>query len=293
MITDRVPQNENSSRLNRSLWPRQRLGGSTVLYYILLLVAVVAFLYYLYAFRQAALLYLPLLLQGTWVTLFISVLSALLAVVFGLIGGLGSLSRWRLLRWVTQIYVEVIRGTPLLVQILLWYFGIRLVLSNAGLDPHNLLFNFMTILQNNSLVPDDFDLYLYGILALSFNYGAYLTEVFRTGILSVDRGQTEAAVSLGLDSPQTMRHIVLPQAIRTIIPPLTNNFITLIQDSAFLSAIALLELEYRTIGFALPQTNPDQKMYVFVLGALLYLALCYPLSLLTRYFERRLAAGRS
>ena len=293
MITDRLRERENTSSLNRTLWPRQRVTGSTALYYVLLLVAVGAFLYYLYTYRQEALIYLPILLQGTLITLVISVLSALLAMIFGLIGGLGSLSRFPILRWITQIYVEVIRGTPLLVQILLWYFGIRLVLSNAGFDPHDLVFNAMTVLQNNSLVPDAFDSYFFGVLALSFNYGAYLTEVFRSGILSVEKGQTEAALSLGLDSRQTMRHIILPQAIRAIIPPLTNNFITLIQDSAFLSAIALLELEYRTIGFSLPQRDPNQKMYVFVLGALLYLALCYPLSLLTRYFERRLATGRS
>jgi His/Glu/Gln/Arg/opine family amino acid ABC transporter permease subunit len=278
--------------LRKQLWPRNRMVGSDYLYYLLLAVAVAAFLYYLYLYRGLSLLYLPLLLQGTLVTLVVSVLSIFFAIIFGLLGALGSFARWPVLRWIVRLYVELIRGTPLLVQISLWYFGVRIVLAQAGFDPYTMVFNFMTLLQNNSLVPDAFNVYFYGVLALSFNYGAYLTEVFRTGIASVDKGQHEAALSLGLDGRQTMRHIILPQAVRSVIPALTNNFITLIQDSAFLSAIALVELEYVTIGFALPQTDPNSKMFVFVLGALLYLALCYPLSLISRRFERHLMRDR-
>jgi His/Glu/Gln/Arg/opine family amino acid ABC transporter permease subunit len=292
MISDPLPEREASAGFRGNLWPRYRLSGSIYVYYFILIVAVGAFCSYLYSYKHVALLYLPQMLQGTLITLIVSLLSGIFAVLFGLIGGLGSLSRFRVVRWITHIYVEVVRGIPLLVQMLFWYFGIRLALSNIGIDPHTIVFNIMTVLQNNSLVPDAFDSYFYGIVALSVNYGAYLTEVFRTGILSVDKGQQEAAISLGLDTPQTMRHIVLPQAIRSVIPPLTNNFITLIQDSAFLSVVAVAELEYVTEGFALPQTNPNQKMFVFVLGALLYLVLCYPLSILARHFERRLAVSR-
>lgn len=275
-----------------NLWPRNRMVGADYLYYILLLVAVGAFVYYLFTYRSLSLLYLPALLGGTLATLIVSVISAILAILFGWFGALAHLSNIKPLHWLAVVYVELIRGTPLLVQLFLWYFGIRLVLSNNSFDPHTILFNVMTVLQSNSLVPDSFDAYFYGILGLSFNYGAYLTEVFRTGILSVDRGQSESAMSLGLDARQTMRHIILPQAVRVIIPPLTNNFITLIQDSAFLSAIAVIELEYVTIGFALPQTLPDQKMFVFILGGLLYLAMCYPLSVVARLMERRLSSDR-
>ncbi|GCE27375.1 hypothetical protein KDA_28590 [Dictyobacter alpinus] len=292
MISDTQRQRDQLSISKRNLWPRNRFVGADYLYIILLLIALGAFIYYLYTYRELALLYLPSLLGGTLVTLVMSVLSAIFACVFGLLGAMGSLSRFRVLRWISLGYVEIIRGTPLLVQLFLWYFGVRIVLSNLGFDPYILAFQGMTVLQSNSLVPDAFNSYFYGILALSFNYGAYLTEVFRSGILSVDKGQTEAALSLGLDARQTMRHIVLPQAIRTTIPPLTNNFITLIQDSAFLAVIAVVELEYITTGLALPQTDPNNKMFVFILGALLYLAMCYPLSLIARTTEHRLTVNR-
>ena len=120
---------------------------------------------------------------------------------------------------------------------------------------------------------------------------AYLTEVFRTGIESVPKGQTEAALSLGLNSRQSMRHIMLPQAIRITIPPFTNYFITLVQDTALLSVLGLIELDHNTFALALPQTDANIKLFVFILGALIYLAICYPLSLLARYLERRMATA--
>lgn len=292
MISESLRPANKPPDIKRNLWPRNHMVGADYLYCILLVVAIGAFGYYLYTYKGLALLYLPSLLGGTLVTLVMSVLSAIFAIIFGLVGAVGSLSRFRLLRWLSLIYVEIIRGTPLLVQLFLWYFGVRIALSNLGFDPYTLVFNGMTVLQSNSLVPTDFNSYFYGVLGLSFNYGAYLTEVFRAGILSVEAGQTEAALSLGMDSRQTMRHIILPQAIRVTIPPLTNNFITLIQDSAFLSILAIVELEYVTTGLALPQVDPNNKMFVFVLGALLYLAMCYPLSLIARTLERRLAAAR-
>lgn len=187
-------------------------------FYIVAALALGAFVYYIISFRHLSLLYLPIFLQMTGVTLVISIISMVFAVIFGLLGALGRLSRVPVIRWLATTYVEVVRGTPVLVQLLLWYYGIGLLLSNIGFDPYQTAFNFMTLLQNNSLVPDAFNGYFYGILGLSFNYGAYLTEVFRTGIESVDKGQSEAALSLGMNSVQTMRHIILPQAIRLTIP---------------------------------------------------------------------------
>lgn len=270
---------------------RGRLVTLDYLFYALAALALFAFIYYLYTFRQLAGLYLPVFLQGTLTTLVISLLSIVLATIFGFVGALGRLSRFSPIRWLAITYVEVVRGTPVLVQLLLWYYGVGFVLSSIGFDPYSAAFQFMTALQNNSLVPDAFNGYFYGILGLSFNYGAYLTEVFRTGIETVDKGQTEAGLSLGLNSRQIMRHIVLPQAIRITIPPFTNYFITLIQDSALLSVLSLIELEHVTYALALPQINADNKMFVFILGALFYLILCYPLSLLARYFERRMAVA--
>ncbi|GCE13739.1 amino acid ABC transporter permease [Tengunoibacter tsumagoiensis] len=272
----------------RTLQPRDALVGLNYLFYLGLAAAIGGGLFYFYAYRQLALMVLPTLLMGALATMIISVASIVFAVCLGVLGALGRLSKFAPLRWLASLYVEVVRGTPLLVQLLLWYFGIGTLLSNLGFDPYNLVFQLMTALQSNSLVPNAFNGYFYGILGLSVNYGAYLTEVFRTGILSVDKGQTEAALSLGLDSRQLLRHIILPQAFRLTIPPLTNNFITLIQDSAFLSVLSVLELEYRTLGLALPQLQPGNKMFIFILGALLYLLICYPLSIYARYLERKL-----
>jgi len=250
------------------------------------------FVYYLYTFqrdRGLLTLYLPVLLDGVKVTFIVSILSMVLATIFGFIGALGRLSRFVPIRWLATVYVEVVRGTPILVQLLLWYYGVGYILSTLGFDPYSIVFQTMTALQSNSLVPDQFNAYFYGIIGLSFNYGAYLTEVFRTGIESVSKGQTEAALSLGLNSRQTMRHIVLPQAFRITIPPFKNYFITLVQDSALLSVLAVIELDHQTFALALTQTNANVKMFVFVLGAMLYLALCYPLSLLARFLETRFA----
>jgi His/Glu/Gln/Arg/opine family amino acid ABC transporter permease subunit len=253
-----------------------------------LAVAILGFGYYLYLNLGLITLYLPFLLQAAGVTVGISVVSMVLAVIFGLIGALARLSRFAFIRAIAIVYVEVVRGTPILVQLLLWYYGIGQLLSKAGFDPYTLAFNIMTVFQSNSLVPLLFSAFFYGIIGLSFNYGAYLTEVFRAGIESVNKGQTEAALSLGMNSRQTMRHIVLPQAIRITIPPFTNYFITLIQDSALLEVLGVTELEQTTGSFAYPLLDPNQKLFVFILGAMIYLAICYPLSLLARFLEARL-----
>ncbi|HXL35805.1 MAG TPA: amino acid ABC transporter permease [Ktedonobacteraceae bacterium] len=267
---------------------RNWLPVINALYYVVLAIALLGFGYYLYSNLGLITLYLPFLLQAAGLTIGISAVSMVLAVIFGLIGALARLSRFAPIRAIAIVYVEVVRGTPILVQLLLWYFGIGRLLSTHGFDPYTLAFNFMTVFQSNSLVPLAFSAFFYGILGLSFNYGAYLTEVFRTGIESVNKGQAEAALSLGMNSRQTMRHIVLPQAIRITIPPFTNYFITLVQDSALLTVLGVAELEQTTGSFAYPLLDPNQKLFVFILGAMIYLAICYPLSLLARFFEARL-----
>ena len=259
------------------------------IFYIVLALVVVGFLYYFYIFRDFALLYAPFLLQAAGTTIMISLVSMVLATIFGFIGALGRLSRFVIVRSIATVYVEVVRGTPILVQLLLWGFGVATLLSNAGFDPYSFAFQVLTPFQENSLVSPQFTFLFYGVIGLSFNYGAYLTEVFRTGIESINKGQTEAALSLGLDSRQTMRRIVLPQAIRITIPPFTNYFITLIQDSALLSVLGVIELEQTIGSFAYPQTNSNVKLFVFVFGALFYFIICYPLSLVARYLEARMA----
>jgi len=269
--------------------PRNWLVMLDYIFYIALALGLAGFLYYFYIFRTYALLYAPFLLQAAGITIMISLVSMVLATIFGFLGALGRLSRFAIVRSIATVYVEVIRGTPILVQLLFWSFGIGTVLSNAGFDPYNIVFQALTVFQENSLISPQFTFLFYGVIGLSFNYGAYLTEVFRTGIESVNKGQTEAALSLGMDSSQTMRHIVLPQAIRITTPPFTNYFITLVQDSALLSTIGVFELEQTIGSFAYPQTDSNVKLFVFVLGALFYFIICYPLSLVARYLEARMA----
>jgi His/Glu/Gln/Arg/opine family amino acid ABC transporter permease subunit len=255
----------------------------------------VGFALYLYSNRDIIVVDFPILLQGAGATIVISLISMVLATIFGFIGAMGRLSRFAVFRWIAAIYVEVIRGTPILVQLFLWGFGISALLTVAGFNPHDIAFQIMTALQSNSLVPSEFifNAAFYGILGLSFNYGAYLTEVFRTGIESVPRGQTEAALSLGLNSGQTLRQIVLPQAIRITIPPFANYFITLVQDSALLSTIGgVIELQQLTTALASPlSSEPNKQLFVYIFGALIFLAICYPLSILARYLEARMGVG--
>src|SRR5579859_3518296 len=266
-----------------------------ILFYLLLIAFLAGFVLYLYSNRDIITIDFPVLLQGAGATIVISLISAVLATIFGFIGALGRLSRFAVFRGIAAVYVEVIRGTPILVQLFLWGFGISAILNNIGFDPHTIAFQFMTVLQSNSFVPSEFafNASFYGILGLSFNYGAYLTEVFRTGIESVPQGQTEAGLSLGLASSHILRSIVLPQAIRITIPPFANYFITLVQDSALLSTLGgVIELQQLTTSLASPlSSEPNKQLFVYILGALLFLAICYPLALLARYLEARMAVA--
>ena len=265
------------------------------LFYALLVAFLVALVYYFYTYRSYVQIDFPILLQGAGTTIVLSVLSMILATVFGFIGAMGRLSRVAVFRWIAFVYVEVVRGTPILVQLFVWGFGISGALSNLGFDPHTIAYSIMTALQSNSLVPNEitFNAAFYGILGLSFNYGAYLTEVFRTGIESVQVGQTEAALSLGLNEGQTLRRVVLPQAFRITIPPFTNLFITLVQDSALLSTLGgVIELQQLTTALASPlSSDQNAQLFVYVFGAAIFLAICYPLALLARYLEARMAVA--
>lgn len=266
-----------------------------ILFYLLLVAFLVGFVLYLYSYRIIIIIDLPILLVGAGATIVISLISAVLATIFGFIGAMGRLSRFATFRWIATVYVEVIRGTPIIVQLFLWGFGISYLLSNIGFNPYEIAYQFMTVLQSNSVVPSEFifNASFYGILGLSFNYGAYLTEVFRTGIESVPAGQTEASLSLGLNSGQTLRRIVMPQAIRITIPPFANYFITLVQDSALLSTLGgVIELQQLTTALASPlSSEPNKQLFVYILGALLFLAICYPLALVARYLEARMAVA--
>ena len=267
-------------------------------FYAAVIALIGGLIYYFYQFRDTVAVFFPTFLGGALTTIFLSVSSMILATIFGFIGALGRLSRFAPFRWIAAVYVEVVRGTPILVQLFLWGFGISPLLAQLGFDPYYMVYNLLTVLQNNTLIPNSltpfvFDAVFYGIIGLSFNYGAYLTEVFRTGIESVPIGQTEAGLSLGLNSRQIRRHIVLPQAFRITIPPFANYFITLVQDSALLSTIGgVIELqETVTAAATVSASNPNLQLFFYVFGSLMFLAICYPLALLARFLELRFSAA--
>ena len=211
-----------------------------------------------------------LLIIGLWITLKISVIATILGVIIGIIGGLMRISSNPALRWTTIIYIEIIRGSPLMVQILIWYFVLGTVIND--------------ILAAYGL--GRLPAFWYGVASLACFAGAYVTEIVRAGIQSIHRGQTEAARSLGMSYAQSMFHIILPQALRRILPPLAGQFISLIKDSSLLGIIAIREL---TKAAREAVTASLQPFEVYLLAAVLYLVLTFTLSMLVQRLEKRMA----
>jgi polar amino acid transport system permease protein len=209
-------------------------------------------------------------LDGVKLTLQTTVMAFALALVLGLIGGLGRVSKNPILFAIATLYVEVIRGLPMLVIIL--YMGF--VIGPWIRDATNGAFN-PPMLQR-------------AIAGLGFGYGAYLTEVYRAGIQSVHRGQMEAARSLGMTYFQAMRYVILPQAFRIILPPLVNDLSAMLKDSSLISVIALADLLQMGRLYA-SRTFRAFEPYNTV--ALLYLVMTITLSSLSRVLERRMRVG--
>jgi polar amino acid transport system permease protein len=200
------------------------------------------------------------LTQGLWVTIWISFVSGFAGLVIGLITGLCRISKNPTLRGLAVFYIELIRGTPLLVQIFIFYFFIGTVLN--------------------------LDRIVAGVGALALFVGAYTAEIIRAGIQSIPKGQTEAARSLGMSAAETMIHIILPQAFKRVLPPLAGQFISLIKDSSLVSVIAITDLtksgrEIITSSFA--------TFEIWFTVALLYLVVTSVLSQLLFWLERRFA----
>jgi len=208
---------------------------------------------------------LPVLLEGLGLTVYLAVVSLALATVIGLISGLMTLSHRVWLYGPARFYVNLIRGTPLLVQILFIYFGLPAVM-NVKLSPM-----------------------VAGVIAISFHIGAYVSEVFRAGIESVDKGQTEAGRSLGMTHTQTMRKIIIPQAVRSMIPPMMNQFIMGVKDTSLLAVIGVAELTQR--GQSIYAVN-YRAFEILTLVALIYFILTYTLYRLSRVVERKFGAMR-
>ncbi|WP_027725581.1 amino acid ABC transporter permease [Tuberibacillus calidus] len=206
--------------------------------------------------------YAPFFLKGTLLTIGFSVASIILGTILGLLIGLGEMMRNKKLAAPFRVYVTLFRGTPLLVQIMIIHFG------------------FVPLFIGETNV------YISGIAALSLNSAAYVAEIFRAGIQSLDRGQMEAARSLGMTHVQAMQHVIIPQAFKRMIPALGNEFIVLIKDSSLVSVIAAPELMYWGNAMQGQYYRPWEP---YLTTAFIYLILTMVCDFLLRKLERRLA----
>ncbi|MGO2789482.1 MAG: amino acid ABC transporter permease, partial [Staphylococcus saprophyticus] len=200
-------------------------------------------------------------LKGIQNTILISIVGVLLGTVFGAGIALLKLSKIKLLSWLALAYIEFLRGTPLLVQVFLVYFGTTAVLG----------------LNISALIC--------GMIALVINCSAYIAEIIRAGINAVDSGQTEAARSLGLTYGQTMKSVILPQAIKNILPALGNEFVTVIKESSIVSVIGVSEIMFNAQVVQGASFDPFTPLIV---AAILYFILTFTLSRVMYYFEGRM-----
>ena len=208
----------------------------------------------------------PRLLQGLWMTIELTLVSLLIAAVLGLLFGLLSVSRTTFLRGISRVYIDIIRGTPLIVQVFFIYFGIPSAL-NMRLDA-----------------------FIAGVIALSLNAGAYTAEIVRGGIQSIDKGQMEAARSLGLPYTMAMRRVVLPQAIKTMIPAIVNQCIITLKDSSLVSVIGLAELT-QTGRLIIANNFESLKMWIII--GVMYFIPILSLSQVSSHIERKMSYGKS
>jgi polar amino acid transport system substrate-binding protein len=204
---------------------------------------------------------MKLLLLAAWMTMKLSCLSMPLAILIGLLVAIGRLYGPRWLGIPLEAYVEFIRGTPLLLQLFVIYYVLPRYIGVA--------------------IPE----FWAGILALGINYSAYEAENYRAGLLAIPRGQMEAALSLGMSTRTALRRIIVPQAMRIVIPPVTNDFIALFKDTSVCTMISIIELtgQYRKLF----NDHPQWMLEFGVITAMLYLVMSYPLSLVARRMETR------
>ncbi len=223
-----------------------------------------------YVFRHA-----NFVLQGVGTTIGVSVVSILIASVLALLGALGRLSKNPIAQGISSFYISVIRGTPLLIQVYFIYLGLPQIGQQFRELGYPQLANIFTLSEIQA-----------GILALSLNYGAYMTEIFRAGLQAVGHGQYEAAAALGMTRWQMLRRIILPQAIRIIIPDVGNQFIAMQKDSALVSLMGVWEITFRANRLA----RKDAKFIEMLLvAATLYWILTVVSSWLQSRLEKRMA----
>lgn len=203
---------------------------------------------------------LPILLKGLQVTLYIFLIAIILGFLIGLVIALLRLAPLKILNWVAKVYVDAIRGTPFIVQLFFIYFGV----------------NSLQIVSLNSTTA--------GIITVAINAGAYFAEIIRAGIQSIDKGQTEAARSIGFTGAQTMRYIILPQAFRRMLPTITNQSIISLKDTSLLSVIGIADL---TQQGQIQASATFEAFKIWLAVGIIYFIVIYLLTLLANFVERR------
>lgn len=207
----------------------------------------------------------PKLLSGMGLTLQMTAVSLLIAVFLGLFACMLKIAKWKILQFIAGIYVDVIRGTPMLVQAIFIYFGVAQLMDRT--------------------IPP----FTAAIITLSLNAGAYMCEIFRSGINAVSQGQMEAARSLGMPYSKAMMKVILPQAFRIVIPSLVNQFIITLKDTSILSVIGVMELT-KTAQIIVARNFRSFEIYATV--GVMYFVIIEILSLLSKQLERRMSYGK-
>ncbi len=220
---------------------------------------------------------LGFIVQGIQYTLLVSVAAIIVAIILALLGALGRLSKNPIANGISGFYVSFVRGTPLLVQVYMWYLGLPQIgqqLEDLGLTGAQKLLTLPAIPA--------------GILALGVCYGAYMTETFRAGIQSISKGQTEAAYSVGMTPNQTRRRVILPQALRVVIPPIGNDFVAMVKDSSLVMVMGVWELTYRATKMG---RRYFRSLETLTVAAIIYWIMCIVLQALQGRLETHMSRG--
>lgn len=203
--------------------------------------------------------YMPSFLEASWVVMEVTVLVILLSWLCGLLAAFGKTARNPAVRWTASFYIWFIRGTPTLIQIFIVYFGLPQV--GMRLSP-----------------------FAAGVIALGVNSGAYVAEIVRAGLLAMPKGQLESALALGMSWPQAMARIIMPQVVRMIVPPITNEAVTTLKNTSLLSTITVVEL---TLQAQIVIAATYRPFDFYIIAAMLYLAMTTILTQLSTWVERR------
>lgn len=267
-ITENPPKN-----LSRDMLPPEMKIKHFDRWWIMVVIIVVIVLSMVYFSPDPYQRMIAFVEDGIWRTIYMTLITFALVVILGLLVGLMRISKSGLVRGISTIYVEVIRGIPMLVQIIYWYYAFPAFVIKIG--------NALQIQSFINFRPNPIAMAIFG---LAFGYSAYLSEVYRAGIQSISKGQMEAARSLGMTYVQAMRYVILPQAVRVILPPMGNEFITLLKDTSLVSAVAISDLTRRGREFSAIYFNP---LETWTMVALLYLIMTLLATRLVAYLERQ------